>query len=581
MGVLPNGVVRWFVTLLAVLAAGALAPALVAAPRPNIVLIVTDDQRWDTLGVMPTVQSELVRKGVTFSNAFVVNPLCCPSRASILTGNYSHSTGVYWNIGQRGGFGAFRDSSTIASWLRGAGYRTALVGKYLNGYAGTYIPPGWSNWVAFSGASDYFNYTLNVRGSLVPHENSEAEYSTDVLAGHADAFVRSTREPFLLYFAPFAPHFTRSNRWAVTPAPRHREAFADLPPWRPPSYNEAEIRDKPPWLRAIAPLTETQQSAVDRFRQGQLRALLAVDEAVGSILRALAETGRLENTIIVYTSDNGHTWGEHRRFTKVDSFEESIRVPFAVRYDALVQRQRTDNRLVANIDLAPTLAALAGAGARPTDGKSLVPLLAQRRTSWRSSFLVEHLGGRADVVPTYCAVRGQRYSYTQYRTGVEELYDLTTDPFQLENRAREPALRRLLVRFRLRLRTLCRPAPPGLTPRSLCLITGTRAADRLRGTPFYDYICAGSGADIVSAGDSNDAVFGAAGHDFIRGGNGRDRLHGGPGIDRLSGGFGNDVILAADGRGDAVDCGAGRDSVVADRLDRITPGSCEAVRRVG
>jgi N-acetylglucosamine-6-sulfatase len=203
-----------------------------ATVAPSIVLIVTDDQRADTLDVMPTVQSELADNGVTFTEAFVTNPLCCPSRASILTGQYSHSNGVFGNDPPNGGFAGFDDSATLATWLQAAGYRTALVGKYLNGYEGTYVPPGWGEWHALSGGQSYYDYELNENGVLGEYGSEPADYSTDVLSAKAAAFVRETSGPLFLFFAPLAPHFD-ANRFAAEPAPRHADLFTSrggLPP---------------------------------------------------------------------------------------------------------------------------------------------------------------------------------------------------------------------------------------------------------------------------------------------------------------------------------------------------------------
>ena len=204
-----------------------------AAPaRPNIVLILTDDQRWDTMWAMPQTRALLGERGMTFDESFVVNPLCCPSRASLLTGKYSHGTGVYKNEPPHGGFASFDDDVTLATALDGVGYETALIGKYLNGYSTTYIPPGWDRWVAFQ-KSDYFDYTLNVDGVSTAYGSAPADYSTDVIAGYADRFIRQAD--------PAAPLFLDLSTWAphaeAVPAPRHQAAFPDLAPWRPPSYN--------------------------------------------------------------------------------------------------------------------------------------------------------------------------------------------------------------------------------------------------------------------------------------------------------------------------------------------------------
>jgi len=436
------------------------------APKrpPSIVLILTDDQRWDTISVMPTVVRRLREIGVKFSNGFVVNPLCCPSRASLLTGQYSHSTGVYRNDPPHGGFPAFRDRSTIATRLHGAGYRTGLFGKYLNNYPGDYIPPGWDRWAAFSvpnrSNGAYFGYSLNVDGAQRSFGTNADDYSTDVLARMAESFIENTRRPLFLYFAPYAPHPTGPLTGA-TPAPRHSGAFPDLKPYRPPSYNEADVSDKPAWVQALPRLTPSSGDDIDRLRQSQLRALLAVDDAVDRILDALAATGRLRNSMIVFLSDNGYMWGEHRLKGKGVPYEESIRVPFIVRYDPLVTRARRDGHLAVNIDLAPTFARLAGISAPWAEGRSLLPLLGSRDVRWRKRFLVEQAAG---PILTYCTVRSRTFSYIAYRSGEEELYALKKDPYQLDNVARDRAYEPMLRRLRGKLRKLCDPPPPGFTP---------------------------------------------------------------------------------------------------------------------
>ena len=551
--------------LLAVLALGvAAAPAAAQTSPPNIVLVMTDDQRWDTLSAMPTVRKELAEKGVNFTNGFVVNSLCCPSRASILTGQYSHSSGVYTNTGNRG-LWAFREHETVAPALQSVGYTTAYVGKYLNGYGGTRIPPGWSRWVAFSGVG-YYDYSLNTDGVVT--DPAPGDYSTDVLAGHAVSVIEQTPGPFFLVFAPYAPH------WPANPPPRHEHAFARLEPWRPPSYNEEDVSDKPAWVRALPPMGPDQQRDLDEFRRDQLRSLLSVDEGVARILGALEQTGRLANTLIVFTSDNGYAWGEHRRSTKMDPYEESIRVPFLVRYDALGLLPRAERALALNIDLAPTFAQVAGAYLPLADGQSLVPLLTTPGLPWRTDFLVEHLRASATArMPTYCARRTTNSLYVSYETGEEEFYDLVADPYQLRNVAADPAARTALAANRARLKQLCDPPPP-----TVCTLKGTKRADALYGTPGYDVVCAYHGDDFVAASDGNDVVLAGWGNDEVYGKLGNDRLEGGPGSDWLFGGAGDDTIYAKDGQPDLVSCWTGRDTVVADRSDRVARG-CERVKR--
>ena len=541
VGAVLPGVGRFLVVALAWLALG--APA--AAAQPNIVFILTDDQRWDTLRYMPTVQSELVGRGVTFANGFVTNPLCCPSRASILTGAYSHTTGVYKN-GSRG-LREFHDNetSTIATWLDAAGYQTAYVGKYLNGYDGSYIPPGWDRWVSpvlLRQKGGYFDYVINVDGTLREHGALESDYSTDVYAAEATSFIDETptTRPLFLVFAPHGPHAP------ATPAPRHASAFADLAPWRSPSYNEADVADKPDWLRSLPLLTEADAGALDAFRIDQVRTLLAVDEAVAGIVDALTRTGRLRDTFIVFTSDNGFHWGEHRLTGKRAPYEESIRVPFVVRYDAL-SGPRTESPLVKNIDLAPTFAALAGVAAPGAEGQSMLPLVRGDAVAWPARFLVENRGRPR----TYCALRTMRYSFVTYATGERELYDLPADPYQLTNVAADPARSSTVAALRKRLARLCNPPPRRLSRQLLCTSEGTREADVLRGTKRYDILCGLRG---------NDRLYPRRGEDWVYAGRGKD------------------LVESRDGHRDVIVCGRGKDVVRADLHDRVR-SDCERVRR--
>jgi N-acetylglucosamine-6-sulfatase len=399
--------------------------------RPNIVLIVTDDQRWDTLEAMPSVQRLLVDHGMTFTNAFATTPSCCPSRASLLTGQYSHHTGVLdGSVGNApGGAPAFDDVSSLATWLDDAGYRTGLVGKYLNDYdelpAG-YVPPGWDEWFAIAQPGPqirYYDYELNENGNIVNYGDAPSEYSTSVLQEKAVGFVEGA-DPFFLYLAPIAPHPPS------TPAPADADASVDLAWDPPPSFNEADVSDKPGGGR---PAFSAQEIAAARSKHLQmLRSLLAVDRAVQAVVDAVEAAGRMKDTYFVFTSDNGFLLGEHRLFGKVWPYEESIRVPLVIRTpDSDVPR--SSDELVLNIDLAGTIADVAGV--RPglrQDGLSLVPLLAGRKTSWRSGFEVEFLG-YAPGVPPYEGVRTRRHLYVEYRNGARELYDLRRDPDELRN----------------------------------------------------------------------------------------------------------------------------------------------------
>jgi len=429
-----------------------------ATGKPSIVLILTDDQRFDTLWGMPWVRSDLMDHGVTFTNGFVSDSLCCPSRASILTGEYAGATGVWANRGQFGGFEAFRDRPTIATWLQGAGYHTALFGKYLNRYEDTsYVPPGWDRWAAIDGGASpynfYYKYNLNLDGRMVRYGNKARDYSTDVLAGLATQYIHQTKGPLFMYFAPYAPHTP------TDPAPEDRNKLADLGPNRPPNYDEADVSDKPAWVRNLPPLSAKQKAYLDAEKIKEFKTLLSVDRAVESIVDALQSTGRLQNTMIVFMSDNGFAWGEHRWANKIVPYEESIRVPFVVRYDPLVKAARTDAHLAVNIDLAPTFAAVAGVGAPGAQGMNMLPLLASAGAAWRHDFLVESMNLLG--VPSYCAVRSDRYMYISYEaTREEELYDLRRDPYELRNSVGDPALASVLAGMRTRLKQLCNPPPP-------------------------------------------------------------------------------------------------------------------------
>ena len=438
------------------------APRVRAAEgAPNVVLIVTDDQRWDTLSAMPGAQRVLAAPGTTFRNAFVSNPLCCPSRASILTGAYSHSTGVYANGGQDG-FQAFDDGSTLATWMDAAGYRTALIGKYFNGtWPLGYIPPGWDRWVTFRGShSLYYDYALSVQGRYRSLGAAPSDYSTTVLGGYADRFIRGAdaADPLFLMLTPFAPHAPRIA------GPGDSADVVDA--WAPgPNLPELDVSDKPQHIRELPQRPLPRPHAEARWQQ-QVQALRAVDAMILGVVRALRETGRLHDTIIVFTSDNGLALGEHRWTYKLVPYEESIRVPMVIRYDPLTEGA-TPRAMALNVDIAPTIADLAGIPAPGAEGRSLVPVLSGTKSSVRSGFLLEHEQfrtgrGEADP-PTFCGVRTHRRLFVRYATGEEELYDLRLDPYETRNLARAPAYGVPLERLRSRARALCRPRPPGFS----------------------------------------------------------------------------------------------------------------------
>ena len=413
--------------------------------RPNFVVINTDDQRWDTLWDMPNVRHLLATHGVTFTDSFVTTSYCCPSRASLFTGEYSRHTGVYSDGPPHGGAPAFDDRSTIATWLHGAGYQTGLIGKYLNDYAlahgPTYIPPGWDTFdtMVSEPMPRYYDYTLNENGSLVHFGTAPQDYSTTVEAGLATGFIEHATAPFFLYLAPAAPHTP------ATPAPGDASAHVRRPGRPPPSFDEANISDKP-WAGRFGNLGPRARASIAAVRTRMLDSLLAVDRMVGGIVRALRRRGQLGETVIVYTSDNGYMWGEHRLTGKIWPYEPSIRVPLVIRtpWDTTA---RTDAHMALNIDIASTLAQLAGVSpGLPQDGTSLVPLLRGESVRWRTSFVEEYLGPQwlsKRIPPPFEAIRTERYLYVEYRNGWRELYDLKADPYELANLAGRPADRRL------------------------------------------------------------------------------------------------------------------------------------------
>lgn len=408
--------------------------------RPNIVLILADDLRAIDLFAMPQTLSLLAGHGVTFSNAFVSTPLCCPSRSSILTGRYSHNTKVLDNVPPKGGVTAFNDSSTIATWLQGAGYSTSLLGKYFNGYESlspSFVPPGWTDWHVIAAGTQqpvYYNYTLNENGVLRSYGAAPGDYLTDVLATRAYDFVRTATRPFFMAFQPFAPH------WPATPGPNDPVPTSPLP--APPSFNETDVTDKP-WGSTVPPLTASQISQMTDYYRNGLAALKSFDRAVALIVQGLQERGELENTVIAFTSDNGMMLGEHRIWNKIWPYEPSIRVPMVFRLPGSENAKKViDKRFVMNVDLATTFAALAGVTPPLTqNGASLVPLLEAKTVPWRTGVYIEYLGGKPNVVTPrrYSAFRSSTHKLIIYEDGTRELYDLIADPHELLNRASNPA----------------------------------------------------------------------------------------------------------------------------------------------
>jgi N-acetylglucosamine-6-sulfatase len=429
--------------------------------RPNIVLVLTDDLSMDLLRFMPHVQA-MERQGMTFRNYFVSDSLCCPSRASIFTGNFPHDTRVFSNTGLHGGFRVFYDHGeeqhTFATALRDAGYRTALMGKYLNGYLeakGTahdgsaadvpsnYVPRGWSHWDGAGYGYPEFNYVLNVDGVLQFHGHQPSDYLTDVLARDGVGFIRQSaaqRRPFFLELATFAPHAP------YVPAPRNRRDFPGLTAPQPPSFNRLPT-NPPSWLAKHPLLQPWQIAHINRVYRRRAQSVQAVDQMIGRIEKSLAAEGIANNTYLVFSSDNGLHTGQYRLMPgKLTAFDTDIHVPLVVVGPGVTPGSSTD-AMTENIDLAKTFAAIGGTS-MDGDGHSLVPLLlGARQTDWRNAVLIEHRGPHqafndpdfqqpASGNPwTYEAMRTRDLLYVEYIDGEREFYDLQSDPYELHNLA--------------------------------------------------------------------------------------------------------------------------------------------------
>jgi arylsulfatase A-like enzyme len=432
--------------LLLVFGAAGAAGSAIAAPtqrhvadqRLNVVVILSDDERWDGTTVMNNVKSLLVDHGVNFTNAHVTTSICGPSRASILTGQYSHHTGVFDNFGRHSypAFNAGEESNDLAVWMHRAGYKTGLVGKYVNSYTDGFVdhavPPGWDDWQVMDSVpmEAYYNYSINNNGHIENYGNQPSDYSTTVLTHKAVNFIHRARHPFFLYFAPVAPHLP------AIPAKRDQGKLQNIAPIHSPAFNQRNIGKEPWrfWHKDL--LSAGAQLYINHVRIRQEESLLALDRSVRSVVQELKDRHELNHTVIIYTSDNGFLWGEHRLGGKVWPYQESTHVPMIVRAPWTTKPQR-NNQPVLNIDLAPTISELAGiTPGLPQDGRSFVPFLHDEQTPWRHAWLEEFLG--KDMLhdggpPPYVAVQTRRSLYVEYRNGWRELYNLKKDPWELNN----------------------------------------------------------------------------------------------------------------------------------------------------
>lgn len=367
--------------------------------RPNIVVIVTDDQDYDSMPVMRHLLSYPHGSWINFTNAFAADSLCAPSRATMLSGQYPTHNGVTNNkLGSR-----FDAADALPVWLDNAGYRTAIFGKYHLGNSWRNPAPGWDVW-----------NTKHYPNDIDKHSQLAVE------------FIHANNTPFFLWLAYMVPHSV------ANPPERYKNADVYMPPVHP-NVNEADVSDKPSFIRT-RPLFA--QSTLDKWRNEQRNAqreLLAIDDGVKAIMDELAATGQLNNTLVVFIDDNGIMWGSHRKIGKWCPYEECSRIPLLIRYPG-AQGNRTETRFVSNVDLAATIADYAGVTpAIPQDGRSLLPLLTNTATNWRNSVLLER-----HVNDDYYGIRVPNWKYIEYRKGFRELYDLTNDPFEMQNVANQP-----------------------------------------------------------------------------------------------------------------------------------------------
>ncbi len=411
-------------------------------------MIETDDQTLESMRVMDNVNSLIGGQGTTFTNSFVNYSLCCPSRATFLTGDYMHNHRVLGNKYPSGGFGRFEElhgNWNLAVWLQRAGYYTAVIGKYLNEYANEPpVPPGWSEWRVGPEGYGVYNYPLNQNGTLTYYGEDPTDFKQDVFTWKAVNLVNRRAplaKPFFLWLTYTAPHWSPPDpnpnppydcANAAKPAPRHAHAFDSEPLPRPPNFNEQYVSDKPAAIRNRPFLTANQVTDIQRMYRCELESLLSVDEGVKKVVDALRAKGELANTVLIYTSDNGYFHGEHRiPKDKQRIYEESIRVPLQMRGPGIPRGVQVDS-LAINADLAPTLVDLANASpGQAMDGRSLIPVANNPGIEQGRELLIEE--------PSFKAIRTERYMYAEHHTGEKELYDLLNDPFELVSRHNTPA----------------------------------------------------------------------------------------------------------------------------------------------
>ncbi len=493
------------------------------ATPPNFVLIQTDDQTLDGLyaafsaypgapktRAMPRTLDLIAGRGMTFNRYYVPYPLCCPSRVSLMTGRYSHNNGVKGNVQPNGGYYGFSfraaASNNLATWLQGAGYRTIHVGKFLNGYGdepydqGTSVPPGWSSWNTVLKADThhyFYGYTLNVNGQLqgpfgdsgtwepreygvrddigcplAPQNGLPCFHITDKLTEIAanEMIATPAEQPFYVQLDYTAPHGDFRRPAGPEPTPRHYDWFygARVPHDRSEGFDEGNVTDKPRFIRDAPHLTPTEKKVYRTYWQKQLDSLRDIDDGVQRVIDTLGYLGRLRNTYVIFTSDNGFFFGEHRLLGgKFLAYEPATHLPFLIRGPGIEPGSQT-GELAANIDVAPTLLELAGATAtKSLDGRSLVPYLRDPELRSRRPILFESFVETSDVeaqgaistAPArasarrpgdkatasllappkdYAGIRLGPYKYIAWPSGEKELYNINKDPNELNSLHKVP-----------------------------------------------------------------------------------------------------------------------------------------------
>jgi N-acetylglucosamine-6-sulfatase len=406
--------------------------SVAAAPeRPNIVFVLTDDQFPGTEDAMPALRSNVTSQGVKFTNMISTFPLCCPGRATILRGQYTHNTDIYGNELPRGGHKKFQnqgfEDSNVATWLDSAGYQTGLFGKYMNNYRGQTIPPGWDRWFAWNGVNEGWR-ALNDQGAQMPLRPKEAD---PAVSRAALGFLRS-------HIGRPAPVFAYVN-FAAEHYPYHYaesdgSKFADEEVPRSPSFNERDVSDKRSNVRTLSELSSSDVSQLDQdYREG-LRSLMRVDRFIGDVSTLLKRRGEMDNTYFVFYTDNGTFFGQHRfEHRKLQPYEEDTSFPLIVRGPGILHGA-TIGKLVGNHDIAPTLASMGGANIPAfVDGRSILPIAKARSAPWPRTAILSERENDDEAPNKWDMMRMGSKVYTRYEQGTYEYYDLAVDPYQLHN----------------------------------------------------------------------------------------------------------------------------------------------------